>query len=118
MAAVVSIDTSPLATLDEPIADEKLISGTPSSGLRPAFDDEAAGFWSGVWASGVGSWRVAYDEIELCVLLEGRVRLSEDGGTAREFGPGEAFVIPRGFVGVWETIEPCRKIYAIVSAPA
>jgi uncharacterized cupin superfamily protein len=49
------------------------------------------------------------------VILEGRVRLSSDDGSSAEYGPGAAFVIPRGFTGVWETIEPCRKIYAIAT---
>lgn len=117
MPSIVVLDRSPLP-LDEPVAAERLISGAPTTGLRPAHDDAAAGFWSGVWGSDVGAWRVAYDEIELCVILEGRARLTEDGGAARDFGPGDAFVIPRGFVGVWETLEPVRKIYAIVAPPA
>ena len=41
------------------------------------------------------------------------VLLTRDGGEPHEYGPGEAFVIPRGFAGVWETLEPVRKIYAI-----
>lgn len=113
MAAIVDVSTDPVAVLDQPIAPEKLISGQPMTGFRAAHDEEAAGFWSGVWESQVGAWRVAYEETELCVMLAGRVRLTEDGGVAREFGPGDAFVIPRGFVGVWETLDPCRKIYAI-----
>jgi uncharacterized cupin superfamily protein len=26
---------------------------------------------------------------------------------------GDTFVIPAGFVGTWEVLEDCRKIYAI-----
>ena len=113
MPDIVTISTAPLATLDEPIAAEKLISGRPATGVRPGYEDEVGGFYTGVWASEVGAWRVSYDENELCVMLAGRVRLTEDGGTPRDFGPGDAFVVPKGFEGVWETLEPCRKIYAI-----
>lgn len=115
MVATVRIDTSPLLRLDDPVAAEKLVSGTPKTGFRAAHDDEAAGFWSGVWGSEVGAWRVAYEETELCVMLAGRARLLGDDGSVADYGPGEAFVIPRGFTGVWETVETCRKIYAIVA---
>lgn len=114
MVATVRIDTSPLGDLDTPIGDEKIVSGHPLTGFRPAHDDEAQGFFSGVWACSVGAWRVAYDEIELCVMLEGRVRLHGDDGSVADYAAGESFVIPKGFTGVWETLEPTRKIYAVV----
>jgi uncharacterized cupin superfamily protein len=37
-------------------------------------------------------------------------------GTAREFGPGDAWVIPSGWRGTWETLEPARKHYVIYEA--
>ncbi len=113
MPDVIALSLAPIDVLDIPIAPEKRIAGNPSTGLASAYENEAAGFYAGTWQSEVGAWRVAYDEDELCVILVGRVRLTEDGGEAREFGPGEAFVVPRGFRGVWETVEPVRKIYAI-----
>lgn len=113
MVATIRIDTSPIATLDQPIESDKRVAGAPMTGFRAAHDDEAAGFYSGVWASDVGAWRVAYAETELCVMLAGRVRLSGDDGSSADYGPGDAFVVPSGFTGVWETLEACRKIYAI-----
>ncbi|MDK9695674.1 MAG: cupin domain-containing protein [Siculibacillus sp.] len=113
MPDVVALSLAPIERLEDRIAPEKLVSGDPATGLRPAHENAEAGFYTGVWQSEVGAWRVAYDEDELCVILVGRVRLTEDGGAPREFGPGEAFVVPRGFRGVWETVEPLRKIYAI-----
>ena len=56
---------------------------------------------------------VSYTETELCVLLEGRVRLTDDRGSA-EFAPGDAFVIAAGFRGTWESIGQVSKIYAIL----
>ena len=115
MPDVVALSLAPIGDLTDPIAPEKLVHGAPCTGLRPGFENEAAGFYTGTWESEVGAWRVAYDEDELCVLLAGRVRLTQDGGEPRDFEPGEAFVVPRGFRGVWETLEPVRKIYAIVA---
>jgi uncharacterized cupin superfamily protein len=41
------------------------------------------------------------------------VRLTTDDGRSWTFGPGECFVVPAGFNGLWETLEPARKFYAI-----
>jgi uncharacterized cupin superfamily protein len=60
---------------------------------------------------------VAYTEPELCVILEGRVRLADASGSA-EFGPGDAFVIASGFRGTWESIGRVTKIYAILEPAA
>lgn len=115
MVATLPVDTSLRPKTDEAIAPEKVVSGHPATGFLAVHDDETTGFWSGVWASSVGAWRIAYEESELCVILEGRVRLIGDDGSSAEYGPGAAFVVPRGFTGVWETIEACRKIYAIAT---
>jgi len=115
MVATIRIDVEARPALDRPIDPEKRVSGAPATGFLAAHDDEAAGFFSGVWASEVGAWRVAYEETELCVILEGRARLVSDDGSSATYGPGEAFVVPRGFTGVWETLVPLRKIYAIVA---
>lgn len=32
--------------------------------------------------------------------------------------PGDQFVIPAGFVGEWETLTPCRKLYVIFEPAA
>ena len=37
---------------------------------------------------------------------------SEDG-QRWQFSAGDAWVIPAGFAGFWETLEPARKRYAI-----
>ena len=55
-----------------------------------------------------------YTETELCVLLVGRVRLTDETGASMHFGPGEAFVIDAGFRGTWESIGQVTKIYAIL----
>jgi uncharacterized cupin superfamily protein len=48
----------------------------------------------------------------------GRVRLTERGGGVEEYGTGDGFVIPAGFEGTWETLEPVRKWYVIFEANA
>jgi uncharacterized cupin superfamily protein len=44
------------------------------------------------------------------------VALENLQGERWEFGPGEGFVVPAGFVGTWEVIDDCTKFYAIFEA--
>ena len=71
-------------------------------------------FHVGHWQAEPGRRAVDYTESELCVLLEGRVRLTDAAGSAVEFGPGDAFVIAPGFTGAWESIGRVTKIYAVL----
>ena len=93
-------------------------SAMPQQHARNLFSDRTGQFHGGIWRSSVGAWRVNYTESELCVLTQGRVRLSDDTGRSWTFGPGDCFVVPSGFSGLWETLEPARKFYAIFEAAA
>jgi uncharacterized cupin superfamily protein len=115
MSHIRRMSTAPVGLLTDPVAPEKVTRGAPHTGYRSTHHDDSRGFYVGIWESDVGAWRIEYDEEELCVILAGRVRLVHDDGTVEEFGPGEAFFIPRGFQGTWDTVEPVRKIYAILS---
>ena len=75
------------------------------------YTDPTAQFFAGIWQSSVGAKTVNYTEEEVCVILEGRVRLSDVEGNAKEFDAGSTFVIPAGFKGIWETLEAVKKIY-------
>jgi uncharacterized cupin superfamily protein len=71
-------------------------------------EDSLGGLWEGQpGAVSFESWPYT----EFCVMLEGRVALVDSAGGRREFGAGEAFVVPRGFRGTWETLEPSRKYF-------
>jgi hypothetical protein len=111
-AAVAAEHSSPEAT--------RLLAGRPVVTTCNHYADPTQQFFSGIWSSTAGKWRVSYDEHEFCSLLEGRVRLVSEDGSVSEFGVGESFVIPAGFTGTWETLVTCRKLYAIFlpSAPA
>lgn len=95
------------------IAAERCLSGCPTTTVDNRYSSADARFHAGIWTSTVGCWQVAYTEDEYCVLTRGRVRLIADDGTAREFAAGDAFLIPAGFCGRWETLEDCAKHYVI-----
>ena len=90
-----------------------VVSGDPATRLQNYFSDTTGQFFSGIWESSLGKSRVSYSENEFCGILSGRVVLAGADGEAQEFKAGDAFVIPAGFEGTWETVEPCRKWYAI-----
>jgi uncharacterized cupin superfamily protein len=56
---------------------------------------------------------VNYTEDEFCYILEGRVRLTDAAGKVEEYKAGDAFMIPAGFKGTWETVEAVKKFYVI-----
>ena len=91
----------------------RILSGAPQIAVCNYYSDPSQQFFAGQWAATRGSWRIHYTEHEFCHLLEGRVALTDRTGQRWEFGPGESFVVPAGFVGTWEVIEDCRKVYAI-----
>jgi uncharacterized cupin superfamily protein len=90
-----------------------VLEGDPVTTLHNCFTDATGRFFCGVWESTPGRWSVSYGENELCLLLSGSARLVAEGGAGETFRAGDAFVIPRGFKGTWETLEPLRKLYAI-----
>jgi uncharacterized protein len=93
-----------------------VVSGDPATWLQNYFSDATSQFFSGIWESSPGKWRVTYAENEFCGILSGRVVMTNAAGDAQEFKAGDAFVIPAGFEGTWETVEACRKWYAIFEA--
>jgi uncharacterized cupin superfamily protein len=106
--------TNPVTPEEDVVAAERMVSGEPSRTTTwNHYTDPTGEFFAGIWSSTVGAKKVAYTEEELCYILEGRVRLTDINGASKEFGPGSAFVIPAGFAGVWDTLEPVKKIYTI-----
>ncbi|MBM7518648.1 cupin domain-containing protein [Nocardioides nitrophenolicus] len=77
-----------------------------------AFGDDETRPFGGAWEGRPGSLRLddyPYDEV--CVMLTGVVALVDLSGARREFRAGEAFFVPRGFAGTWETVEPATKVF-------
>ncbi|MDD3444949.1 MAG: cupin domain-containing protein [Zavarzinia sp.] len=101
-------------------APARVLEGTPVTRLWNEYSDRSGQLYAGVWTSSEGAWPVDYTEEEVCVLLEGQVRLTAADGAAVDFGPGDAFVIPSGFRGTWASLTPVRKLYVVYepAAPA
>jgi uncharacterized cupin superfamily protein len=106
------------------VAQEKIVAGVAGHAVKEIcmqthnhYTDPTEQFFAGIWQSNVGAKSVSYtEEEEVCVILEGRVRLTDLAGNAKEFGAGSTFVLPAGFKGTWETLEAVKKIYVIWQA--
>lgn len=56
------------------------------------------------------------DVDEFVLVLSGKLILTEQDGTAQEFTPGQAVVLPRGYTGTWKMEGNYREL-AITAQP-
>ena len=103
------------AETDNPKEDRQ-VHGNPLRTTWNHFTNDSGEVFSGVWGSEVGSWKIVFGatEDEFFYVTEGRCRVIDEAGNAAEAGPGDALVIPAGFTGVFEVLEPMKKHYVIV----
>jgi uncharacterized cupin superfamily protein len=116
--AILQLNTLTTAPQTYHLPPDKLIAGNPLQTLWPHYTDASGRFSSGIWHSEVGTWRVRYTEEEYCEILEGRSIVTDEQGHAVTVKTGDRFVIPSGFVGTWEVVEPTRKVYVMDEAVA
>jgi uncharacterized cupin superfamily protein len=65
-----------------------------------------------IWEKEASSFPWHYDQPETCLLLEGQVKVTPDGGGQPvEFGAGDLVVFPQGLSCKWEISKPVRKHY-------
>lgn len=95
---------------------ERVLGGNPEQNLYNQFQDSSKQMVSGTWDCTEGKWQADYSaKSEFCHILSGKVILADEDGTAKTFSAGDSFVIPMGFAGTWEVVEPVRKLYVIVT---
>ena len=63
------------------------------------------------WGCGVSTFPWTYDEQETCLLLEGDVSVTPEGGEPVRFGAGDLVVFAAGLSCTWEVHAPVRKHY-------
>jgi len=108
-------DPAPAPVEDRPAPERSI--GTPPRRLsaeRYSADDGALSM--GDWACEPGAWRIAFHPArhEFFQVISGRLRIVDAAGRAREFGPGDAGIIPAGFVGTFEVLEYVTKRYVML----
>jgi len=93
---------------------EKLISGSAVTQTWNHFTGEDDRLHCGIWESAKGKVNVHYDEWEFCHFIQGEAILTSDNGKSWTLSKGDAFIIPAGFKGTWETIRKVKKHYVIL----
>lgn len=109
----------PEPTYDHPRPD-RLVSGNPRRTTWEHFLSTNGDLSAGIWACEPGAWNIAFapGKDEFFCVIAGRLRITDNEGTAAEFGPGDACVIPSGFSGTFEVLEAVRKHYVLIDRPA
>lgn len=51
-----------------------------------------------------------WPETEIIHLISGKVTITEHDGTINHYKPGDIFVLPEGFKGIWNQSEKIRKV--------
>lgn len=95
---------------------DRLVSGNPQRTTWNHYTNASDEVFAGVWSSEMGSWRIAMGEREdeLFFVTAGRCRLTADDGHSVDCAAGQSLLIPAGFRGVFEVLEPLTKHYMIV----
>lgn len=90
----------------------KVLAGEPVKKWHDIFIDPTNQFCVGIWESGIGKWEINFIEDEFIAIIAGKITLTDEHGHAESFGAGDTLVVPKGFKGTWETVEPVKKWYA------
>ena len=113
-----------------------LPDGAPGGGMKPmgyidpdtvadgiAFDERGHLFFTnaagnvnaGVWQCSPCTERITdYPYDQCCFVLEGSLTITDEQGHAETFNPGDSFIIPRGFTGLWQMTERYRNFFVTV----
>ena len=64
-----------------------------------------------IWGCDISTFPWTYDQRETCLLLDGDVTVTPDGGEPVSFRAGDLVVFPKGMSCTWEVHQPVRKHY-------
>jgi uncharacterized protein len=93
----------------------RLLSGKRLTQTWNHWRGEDDRLYCGIWESTPGKVLVSYDEWEFCHIISGEVLLRKEASRKSwRFKRGDAFIIPAGFKGTWETVKKLRKHYVIL----
>jgi uncharacterized cupin superfamily protein len=108
------LEAKPLAPPNaEPLSGEIIVRG------KVQFVNDDRTVISGVWESDPGTSRWEFlTRGEIVHILAGRMTVQRDGEEPVELTAGSAAYFPIGWTGVWNVIEPVRKLYVVYKPAA
>ncbi|RVU32832.1 cupin domain-containing protein [Neptunomonas marina] len=111
---VVSFNDHPVPLQPFVTPPERLIAGDPAQTIALYTNELDGKLIAGLWESEPGKWEAVAQRREFCVILEGRVIISDEAGGEKVYTAGDSFMLPYGFKGYWEVTEFCRKYFVIL----
>jgi uncharacterized cupin superfamily protein len=93
----------------------KLLKGKYQTKTWNHWTGENDRLYCGIWECSPGKVKIDYTEWEFCHFIAGKAILTNDKGKKWTLKKGDAFIIPAGFKGTWETVEKVRKHYVILT---
>ena len=78
---------------------------------KPTDDERKEMETCGVWEKEVSEFPWQYDEQETCLLIDGQVEVTSEGGEKVSFGAGDYVVFPKGLKCTWNITKPVKKYY-------
>lgn len=92
---------------------DAVVEGEPIEAGHVFYDRNIDHATIGIWESQAGVVKFDYYPFdELCVIVNGQLILEPVGGDVEQFGPGDVFIIKKGFNGLWKMPAPLKKFYA------
>ena len=91
-------------------------SGDPRMSGRILFSTADGSVEVGIWACTPGGWSIEdRPDTETVRILSGRARLTDAGANKDgvELVPGDVLVLPKGWSGRWDILEPVHKLYIL-----
>ena len=71
----------------------------------------------GLWKGQPGAMTVRpRPHHEIFTVLSGLIQLEDSDGNVRSVGPGEGDYIPKGWSGIWRTVEFSQKTYVLLKS--
>jgi uncharacterized cupin superfamily protein len=88
-----------------------------TQGMKPVGTKnfEGNGVVAGKWACNAGKVAINGHPVdEACFVIGGSVTITDEEGQAQTFRAGEAFLLPRGFRGLWSNSDEFAKFFMAV----
>ena len=64
-----------------------------------------------IWQCEASTFDWAYTQTETCLILDGKVTITDSQGNSVSFGPGDLVVFPNDLECTWNVEQPVRKHY-------
>ena len=97
------------------ISADTVVEGTAQEQGHIFFTNAADNVNAGVWECTSCTERIRdYPFDQCCFVLEGSLTITDENGQSDTFGPGDAFIIPRGFNGDWQMTAQYKNFFVTV----